>query len=80
MTELRAGEVGYIAAAIKTVRDARVGDTITDAARPADQPLAGYRQVNPVVFCGIYPADGAQYTDLREALEKLAAQRRLPPV
>ncbi len=69
--ELRAGEVGYIAAAIKTVGDARVGDTITNAAHPADQPLEGYRQVNPVVFCGIYPADGAQYTDLREALERL---------
>ena len=70
-SELRAGEVGYIAAAIKTVSDARVGDTITDDARPADEPLEGYRQVNPVVFCGIYPADGAQYTDLREALERL---------
>ncbi len=69
--ELRAGEVGYIAAAIKTVGDARVGDTITDAQRPATTPLSGYRQVSPVVFCGIYPADGAQYTDLREALERL---------
>lgn len=69
--ELVAGEVGYLAAAIKTVGDARVGDTITLAERPADAPLDGYRQVNPVVFCGIYPADGARYTDLREALEKL---------
>ncbi len=69
--ELRAGEVGYIAASIKNVADARVGDTITDADRPADEPLPGYRKVNPVVFCGIYPADGAQYVDLREALEKL---------
>ena len=68
---LSAGEVGYIAAAIKTVGDARVGDTITLANNPAAQALDGYRQVNPVVFCGIYPADGAQYTDLREALEKL---------
>lgn len=68
---LSAGEVGYIAAAIKNVSDARVGDTLTDAARPAAEPLDGYRKVNPVVFCGIYPADGAHYTDLREALEKL---------
>ncbi len=68
---LEAGEVGYLAAAIKTVSDARVGDTITLAERSADEPLDGYRQVNPVVFCGIYPADGARYTDLREALEKL---------
>ncbi|MBQ2676620.1 MAG: translation elongation factor 4 [Clostridia bacterium] len=69
--ELRAGEVGYIAASIKNVSDARVGDTITDVDNPASEPLPGYRQVNPVVFCGIYPADGAQYVDLREALEKL---------
>ena len=69
--ELSAGEVGYIAAAIKNVGDARVGDTITDAERPALEALEGYRKVNPVVFCGIYPADGAHYTDLREALEKL---------
>ena len=68
---LRAGEVGYIAAAIKNVADARVGDTMTDAEKSADKPLEGYRKVNPVVFCGIYPADGAHYTDLREALEKL---------
>ena len=68
---LEAGEVGYLAAAIKTVSDARVGDTITLAERSALEPLDGYRQVNPVVFCGIYPADGARYTDLREALEKL---------
>ena len=69
--ELRAGEVGYIAASIKNAAEARVGDTITTAENGADEPLPGYRQVNPVVFCGIYPADGAQYTDLREALEKL---------
>ena len=68
---LEAGEVGYLAAAIKTVGEARVGDTITTADRPASEPLAGYRKVNPVVFCGIYPADGARYGDLREALEKL---------
>ncbi len=68
---LKAGEVGYLAASIKTVGDARVGDTITLAAAPAKEPLAGYRKVNPVVFCGIYPADGARYSDLREALEKL---------
>ena len=69
--ELHAGEVGYIAASIKVAADARVGDTITTAENGATEPLPGYRQVNPVVFCGIYPADGAQYTDLREALEKL---------
>ena len=68
---LEAGEVGYLAASIKSVRDARVGDTITLKERPAAAPLEGYRKVNPVVFCGIYPADGAKYTDLREALEKL---------
>ena len=68
---LKAGEVGYLAASIKTVGDARVGDTITLAETPAAEPLEGYRKVNPVVFCGIYPADGAHYTDLREALEKL---------
>ncbi len=68
---LRAGEVGYLAASIKTVGDARVGDTITLAETPAVEPLDGYRKVNPVVFCGIYPADGARYSDLREALEKL---------
>ncbi len=69
--ELKAGEVGYIAASIKNIGDTRVGDTVTDAARPAAEPLPGYRKVNPMVFCGIYPADGAKYTDLREALEKL---------
>ena len=70
-SELSAGEGGYIAASIKTVSDARVGDTVTLAARPAPEPLPGYRAVNPMVFCGIYPADGAHYTDLRDALEKL---------
>ena len=68
---LEAGEVGYLAASIKTVSEARVGDTITNAEEPADEALEGYRKVNPVVFCGIYPADGAKYPDLREALEKL---------
>ena len=68
---LEAGDVGYIAASIKTVADARVGDTVTLADRPAAEPLPGYRKVNPVVFCGIYPADGAKYENLREALEKL---------
>ncbi len=68
---LYAGEVGYLAASIKNVGDARVGDTITLSERPAAEALAGYRKINPVVFCGIYPADGAHYTDLREALEKL---------
>ncbi|WP_322172684.1 translation elongation factor 4 [Acutalibacter caecimuris] len=68
---LYAGEVGYIAASIKDVRQARVGDTVTLAGRPAQEPLPGYRAVQPMVFCGIYPADGAHYTDLRDALEKL---------
>lgn len=68
---LSAGEVGYLAASIKTVAQARVGDTITLAERPADEPLEGYRRVKPVVFCGIYPQDGAKYPDLREALERL---------
>ncbi len=70
-SELTAGEVGYITASIKTVGDARVGDTVTTAGRPASEPLPGYRKVNPMVFCGIYPADGADYENLREALEKL---------
>ena len=68
---LYAGEVGYIAASIKTVGDARVGDTVTLADNPASEPLPGYRSVQPMVFCGIYPADGAKYGDLRDALEKL---------
>ena len=69
--ELLAGEVGYIAASIKDLRDTRVGDTVTDAARPADTPLPGYRNVTPMVYCGIYPADGADYENLKDALEKL---------
>ena len=68
---LEAGEVGYLAASIKSVRDAQVGDTITHKERPAAEALAGYRSVNPVVFCGVYPADGAKYPDLRDALDKL---------
>ena len=71
MQELRAGDVGYIAASIKDLHDTRVGDTITDDARPAKETLPGYRQVNPMVFCGIYPADGADYESLKDALEKL---------
>ncbi len=68
---LKAGDVGYVAASIKDVRDTRVGDTITDANCPADTPLPGYRQVTPMVYCGIYPADGADYSALKDALEKL---------
>ena len=68
---LCAGEVGYITASIKSVKDTVVGDTVTNAASPAKEALPGYRQVNPMVFCGIYPADGAKYPDLRDALEKL---------
>ena len=69
--ELSAGMVGYITASIKNVKDARVGDTVTDADRPCDEPLPGYKKVNPMVYCGMYPADGAKYPDLRDALEKL---------
>ena len=69
--ELTAGMVGYITASIKNVRDTRVGDTVTDALRPCAEPLPGYKKVNPMVYCGMYPADGAHYADLRDALEKL---------
>ena len=69
--ELKAGDVGYVAASIKDVSETRVGDTITDADRPASEPLPGYRHVNPMVYCGIYPADGADYPALKDALEKL---------
>ena len=69
--ELRAGMVGYITASLKNVKDTRVGDTITDADRPCAEPLPGYKKVNPMVYCGMYPADGAKYPDLRDALEKL---------
>lgn len=68
---LYAGEVGYLSASIKNVRDTAVGDTVTDFNNPTDAPLAGYRKAMPMVFCGIYPADGAKYPDLRDALEKL---------
>lgn len=70
-SELKAGDVGYLAASIKNVRDAQVGDTITDANNPASEALPGYKKVNSMVFCGVYPADGAKYDDLRDALEKL---------
>lgn len=70
-SQLSAGEVGYIAASIKTVSDARVGDTVTTVSNPAKEALPGYRSVNPMVFCGVYPVDGAKYSDLRDALEKL---------
>ena len=69
--ELSAGMVGYLTASIKNVKDTRVGDTITDADRPCSDPLPGYKKVNPMVYCGVYPADGAKYPDLRDALEKL---------
>ena len=69
--ELSAGMVGYITASLKNVKDTRVGDTITDADRPCTEPLPGYKKVQPMVYCGMYPADGAKYQDLRDALEKL---------
>lgn len=69
--ELSAGMVGYITASLKNVKDTRVGDTITEANRPCDEALPGYKKVNPMVYCGVYPADGAKYPDLRDALEKL---------
>lgn len=69
--ELSAGMVGYITASIKNVKDTRVGDTITNADNPCAEPLPGYKKVNPMVYCGLYPADGAKYPDLRDALEKL---------
>ncbi|MCI8373094.1 MAG: elongation factor 4 [Lachnospiraceae bacterium] len=69
--ELSAGMVGYITASIKNVKDTRVGDTVTDKNHPCKSPLPGYKKVNPMVYCGLYPADGAKYQDLRDALEKL---------
>ncbi|CUX47728.1 Elongation factor 4 [Clostridium sp. C105KSO13] len=69
--ELAAGMVGYITASLKNVKETHVGDTITDAQRPCNKPLPGYKKVNPMVYCGLYPADGAKYPDLRDALEKL---------
>jgi len=68
---LSAGDVGYVAASIKDVKHCRVGDTITEALNPTEEPLPGYRKVNPMVYCGIYPAEGANYEDVRDALEKL---------
>ena len=68
---LEFGEVGYVACSIKSIRDVEVGDTITNVARPATEPLAGYRKMNPMVYCGLYPTDNARYNDLRDALEKL---------
>ena len=69
--ELSAGMVGYITASIKNLKDTAVGDTVTDAERPCAEPLPGYKKVNSMVYCGVYPADGAKYPDLRDALEKL---------
>lgn len=71
VSELTAGEVGYIAASIKSVEETKVGDTLTSAQNPAKEPLPGYKKVNPMVYCGVYPADGSHYGDLMEALEKL---------
>lgn len=69
--ELKAGEVGYFTASIKNVADTRVGDTVTELDNPTKEPFAGYKKVNPMVYCGVFPADGAKYPDLRDALEKL---------
>jgi len=69
--ELSVGDVGFVVAGIKNVKDTRVGDTITDAKNPAPEPLPGYRRINPMVYCGLYPIESSDYTDLREALEKL---------
>jgi len=69
--ELTVGDVGYLTASIKNVSDSRVGDTITNADRPADEPLPGYKKMNPMVFCGMFPVDASNYNDLREALERL---------
>lgn len=69
--ELGTGQVGFVAGSIKNVKDVRVGDTITDAARPAEKPLPGYRGINPMVYCGLYPVDSADYDSLKDALEKL---------
>lgn len=71
VSELRAGDVGYICASIKNVKDTSVGDTVTNAENPASEPLKGYKKVNPMVFAGVYPADGSKYNDVRDALEKL---------
>ena len=76
--ELTAGMVGYITASIKNLGDTRVGDTVTDNERPCAEALPGYKKVQPMVYCGLYPADGAKYGDLRDALEKLAVKRCFP--
>ena len=76
--ELEAGMVGYITASLKNVKETRVGDTITEAKRPCDAPLPGYKKVNPMVYCGLYPTDGAKYPDLRDALEKLPPNEAVP--
>ena len=68
---LDAGHVGFFAASIKNVRDARVGDTVTGVANPADKPLSGYRKATPMVYCGLYPVENSDYDNLRDALEKL---------
>ncbi len=71
VNELSAGDVGWFAASIKSIQDVRVGDTVTGCANPAKEPLAGYRKLNPMVYCGLYPSDAAKYEDLRDALDKL---------
>jgi len=71
VADLQAGEVGYLTAAIKTVEDARVGDTITLAYNPATEPLPGYKEAKPMVFCGLFPINADDYADLRDALGKL---------
>ena len=68
---LMSGDVGYLTASIKDIQDTRVGDTVTNADNPTDKPLSGYREMNPMVYSGLYPTDNAKYNDLREALEKL---------
>ena len=68
---LECGEVGWLCASIKSIQDVRVGDTITNVEYPASAPLHGYREMNPMVYCGLYPIDSAKYNDLRDALEKL---------
>lgn len=74
---LYAGEVGYITGSIKTLADAKVGDTVTLTSNPAEEPLPGYREAQPMVFCGIYPVDGARYGDLKDALESFSLTMRL---
>ena len=78
--ELSAGMVGYITASLKNVKETRVGDTVTNAEHPCAEPLPGYRKVNPMVYCGMYPADGAKYPDLTRRAGEAAAQRRFPSV